>query len=344
LEVFYLRSFASDNNAGVHPKIMEAIIKANEGHVLSYGDDTYTRSAIDKFKQVFGDVDVYFVYNGTGANVLGLTTVTHSFNSIICPQTAHINVDECGAPEKFSGCKLITLDTEDGKTNAEQIKKQLHVLGDQHHSQPKVISITQATELGTVYGLDELKELTDFAHKNGLLVHMDGARIANAAAFLGVGLKEATKDVGIDILSFGGTKNGMMFGEAVVFFNKSLSKDSKFYRKQGMQLASKMRFISAQFDALLTDNLWLKNAKNANTMAKLLEQKLKGIPQVKIVQKVESNAVFAIIPKDAIAKLQKEHFFYVWNEEKSMVRWLTAFDTTQEDVEGFANSIKNAIG
>ncbi|KRQ86405.1 Low specificity L-threonine aldolase [Caloramator mitchellensis] len=335
-----MRSFASDNNARVHPKIMEAIVKANEGDVVSYGDDIYTERAVNKFKEIFGeDIDVYFVYNGTGANVLGLGTITRPYNSIICSSWAHINTDECGAPEKNTGCKIISLPSADAKIQVEDIEKHLHALGVEHHSQPKVISITQSTELGTVYTVDEIKKISDFAHRNNMLVHMDGARIANAAASLNKGLREITRDAGVDVLSFGGTKNGMMFGEAVVFFNKELSKDFKFIRKQSMQLHSKMRYISAQFEALLSDNLWFENAKHANEMAKYLESKVREIKGIEITQKVEANAVFAILPRQTIEKLLKKHFFYIWNEETNEVRWMTSFDTTKEDIDSFVSDI-----
>lgn len=339
-----LKSFASDNNSSVHPKIMEALNRVNTGDVISYGDDDYTRSAVKKFKELLGDdIEVYFVYNGTGANITGIKSAVNSFNSIICVETAHINVDECGAAENFCGSKLITVSSTDGKLKVEHIRKQLYTLGEEHHSQPGLISITESTELGTVYTKEELKELCDFAHKNGLAVHMDGARIANAAAYLNTSIKSLTRDAGVDVLSFGGTKNGMMFGEAVVFFNKDLAKNYKYIRKQGMQLASKMRYISAQFEALLTDDLWLKNARQSNAMARKLEEELLKIPQIRITQKVEANAIFAIVPEAAIKKLLKKYFFYMWDEEKSEVRWVTAFDTTEEDVMNFVNALKEAL-
>ena len=233
------RSFASDNNAGVHPQVMEALAAANQGHVIAYGDDPYTERAVKKFREHFGkEVEVYFVFGGTGANVLGLKAATQSHHAIICAETAHINVDECGAPEKFTGCKLLSLSTPDGKLKASQMGPLLHDVGFEHHVQPRVISISQATEMGTIYTPREVKTLSSFAHDNGMLLHMDGARIANAAASLGVKLKAITKDAGVDILSFGGAKNGMMYGEAVVFFDKKLAGDFKYTRKQGMHLPS----------------------------------------------------------------------------------------------------------
>ena len=338
------RGFASDNNSGVHPEILNAMSSVNRGHTIAYGDDVYTESAIQKFKKIFGkDIDVYFVFTGTGANVLGLKATTEPFNAVICADTAHIHVDECGAPEKFTGCKLLTIPTKNGKITTQQIKPYLHSLGFEHHAQPRVISITQATELGTVYDLEEIKEITDFAHNNNLLVHMDGARLCNAAAGLHTDLKIITSEAGIDVLSFGGTKNGMMYGEAIVFFNKEFSESFKYIRKQGMQLASKMRFIAIQFETLLSNNLWLKNARHANNMAQLLAGEVSKIPQVKITQKVEANGVFAVLPGRVISVLQKEYFFYVWNEETSEVRWMTSFDTTKQDIMNFVKLLKKVL-
>jgi len=338
------RGFASDNNAGVHPEILEAILRANRGHVVAYGDDPYTTSAAEKFKEIFGeDTEVFFVYNGTGANVLSLQAMTYSFHAVICAESAHINEDECGAPEKFTGCKLLTIPTADGKIAIDQVRPFLQAVGNEHHAQPKVISITQATELGTVYQKEEIREIASFAHEHGMLVHLDGARICNAAAALHTGLREATRDLGVDVLSFGGTKNGVMFGEAVVFFNRTLARDFKFIRKQGTQLASKMRYIAVQFEALLTDDLWRRNAVHANSMAKLLEREVRSIPQVTIAQPVEANGVFAAIPQEYIEPLQQEYFFYVWDEARSIVRWMTSFDTTEEDVIGFAALLRRVL-
>jgi threonine aldolase len=338
------RSFASDNNAGVHPQIVEAILAANRGHVIAYGDDPYTERATARFRKEFGnDTDIYFVFGGTGANVLGLKAVTNSYHAIICAETAHINVDECGAPEKFTGCKLLSVATPDGKLTIDLIKHHLHGVGFEHHVQPRVISVSQSTEMGTVYTPQELKELSQFAHKNDMLLHVDGARIANAAASLKTGLKQITKSCGVDLLSFGGTKNGMMYGEAVIFFDRSLSRDFKYIRKQGTHLPSKMRFVSAQFEALLTDELWRRNAEHANRMAQILASQLAKVPNVTLTQKVEANGVFAIIPQKYVPVLQEKYFFYVWNEETSEVRFMTSFDTTEEDIQEFVSLVKRTL-
>ncbi len=336
-----MRSFASDNNSGVHPAVMEQLQRVNVDHVIGYGDDLYTERAIALLQKEFGaESDIYFVFNGTGANVLGLKAIISSYHSILCAETAHLNVDECGAPEQYTGCKLQTVATEEGKLTVEPLKRFLHSVGFQHHVQPRVISISQVTELGTVYKPAEIAKLASFAHQHGLYLHMDGARLANAAASLGVSLRELTADVGVDVLSFGGTKNGLMYGEAVIFFDKKLSSTFKFIRKQGMQLASKMRFVAAQFEALFTDQLWLKNAQHANLMAQKLAVKIAEIPEITLARPVEANSLYAILPPQLIAPLQKEYFFYIWNKAQSEVRWITSFDTTEEDLGCFVNTIK----
>ena len=338
------RSFASDNNAGVHPEVLQAIAAANQGHAVGYGDDPYTESVVRKFKQHFGpEIDVFLVFNGTAANCLSLKALTRSYHAVICAEAAHIYTDECGAPETFTGCKLIPIPTRDGKLTVESVSQAYQGIDDPHHVQPRVISITQATEVGTVYKPAEIKALARFAHARTMFLHVDGARIANAAASLGQTLQQATRDLGVDVLSFGGTKNGALGAEAVVFFDKKLSRDFLYLRKQGMQLASKMRFVCAQFDALLTRDLWRKSAQHANRMARLLRNKLREIPQVKIVYKVEANGVFAKIPRRAIARLQKRYFFYVWNERQSVVRWMCSFDTTEQDVEQFAHFVAKTL-
>jgi threonine aldolase len=338
------RSFASDNNAGVHPEMIEAITAANQGHVIAYGDDIFTERAIKAFQKHFGrDIAVYFVFGGTGANVLGLKAATKSYNAVICAETAHINVDECGAPEKFTGCKLLSVATPDGKLRVEQIKQFMHGIGFEHHVQPGVISVSQATEMGTVYTKAELKTLSDFAHRNNMLFHLDGARIANAAVSLNASLREITRDAGVDVMSFGGAKNGMMYGEAVVFFDKRLASDFKYIRKQGMHLPSKMRFISAQFEALLSGDLWKRSATHANRMARILATELAKVPQIRLTQPVEANGVFAVVPAKYIPKLQKKYFFYVWNEEISEIRLMTSFDTTEDDIAQFVQLVKNIV-
>jgi threonine aldolase len=338
------RSFASDNNAGIHPKVLEAITAANEGHVIAYGDDPYTACAVKLFREHFGKhVEVFFVFGGTGANVLGLKAMTQPHHAIVCAYTAHINVDECGAPEKSTGCKLLSVRTPDGKLTVDHVRPWLDVLGVEHHAQPRVISISQATEMGTVYTPAELKTLARFAHKQGMLLHMDGARISNAAASLKTSLRAITGDAGVDVLSFGGAKNGMMYGEAVVFFDPALAKDFKYTRKQGTHLPSKMRFISAQFEALLSDDLWRQNAIHANRMAQILAKELEKIPQVEITQKVESNGVFARLPPKYIPQLQKQYFFYVWDEAISEVRFMTSFDTTEDDIADFVALVKKTL-
>jgi threonine aldolase len=339
------RSFASDNNAGIHPEVLKAVARVNTGHAVGYGDDPYTQAAVSKFKQHFGaDVEVFIVFNGTAANCLSLKALTESYHAVICTDVAHVHTDECGAPEKFTGCKLVLINAPDGKLTVESVSHAYHGIGDQHHVQPRVISITQATEMGTVYQPREIRDLARFAHQHQMFLHMDGARIANAAVSLGITLREATRDLGVDVLSFGGTKNGAMGAEAVIFFDKKLAQDFLYLRKQGMQLASKMRFISAQFEALLSNHLWRKNAEHANRMAALLKKEVGKIPQVKIVYPVEANGVFVQVPRLAIARLQKRYFFYVWNEEESVVRWMCSFDTTEEDIRQFARFAAETIG
>lgn len=339
------RGFASDNNAGVHPKVMDAIIAANQGHTVGYGDDVYTREAVSHFKREFGDdVEVFFVFNGTGANVVALQAICRPYQAVIATSVAHINVDECGAPEKFTGSKLLVVDTPDGKLTVGDIERFLHAVGVEHHAQPKVVSVTQSTEMGTVYTLNELKAICDYAHANGLLVHMDGARLANAAVSLGCSLRATTRDAGVDVLSFGGTKNGMMMGEAVVFFNPQLTDGIQYVRKQSAQLMSKMRFMSAQFTAMLKDGLWRENAQHSNKMAQLLAQKVSQLPLVTLTQRTQSNGVFARIPRGAVEELQSHFFFYVWDPHTSEVRWMTAFDTTEQDIELFAAKLNEILG
>ena len=338
------RSFASDNNAGIHGEALEAIRRSNDGHVVGYGDDPYTESAMAKFRLHFGeDVAVFFVFNGTAANVLSLQALTRPHHAVLCPALSHIYTDECGAPEKFTGCKLIPLEAPMGKLTVEIVAHSYHGIGDQHHVQPRVISITQATEMGTLYKPAEIEALAQFAHEREMFLHVDGARISNAVAAQGLTLRKATRDLGVDVISFGGTKNGLMGVEAVVFLRPSLAREFLYVRKQGMQLASKMRYMAVQMEALLTDDLWRRNAEQANRMARLLEQEVTKIPRVKIVYPVEANGVFAQIPRESIEKIQERYFFYVWSEQESVVRWMCSFDTTEEDVQNFAKFVGQAV-
>jgi threonine aldolase len=339
-----MKSFASDNYSGIHPEILKAIQDANLEHADSYGNDPYTERAVRGFKEHFGNnIDAYFVYNGTGANVLGLSALTQSFNAIICSELAHINVDESTAPEKFLGCKIIGVFAPEGKLTPASVEERIVRLNDQHHPQVKVISISQSTEYGTVYTAQEVKALSQVAKKYDLFLHMDGARISNAAASLDQPFRSFTRDAGVDVLSFGGTKNGMMAGEAIVFFNTSVAEHFKYFRKQGMQLHSKMRFISAQFEALLSNQLWKRNAIHANAMAKLLERELRKIPSIQVTQAVDANGVFAILPPAIIEHVQQEIFFYVWNDKTNECRFMCSFDTTEEDVMKLAGAIKKHV-
>jgi threonine aldolase len=338
------KTFASDNYAGVLPEVMEALAKANQHHAASYGADEITERVIKKFRSLFGEeTEIFFVYNGTGANVLGLQAMTQSFNSIICSDLAHINVDESTAPEKFLGCKLLTIPTMDGKIYPEQIEARLIRFDDQHHPQPKVISISQTTEYGTVYTVEEIKAISKTAQKHGLLFHMDGSRITNAAVSLREDFATFTKNAGVDVLSFGGTKNGLMFGEAILIFNSAIVRNFKYIRKQGMQLHSKMRFISAQFDALLHNDLWRNSASHSNNMATYLADQLSGVKEIRITQKVQANSIFAVIPENVIAELQRHTYFYVWNEKTSEVRLMCAFDTTKKEVDEFVLQLKRLM-
>jgi threonine aldolase len=319
---------------------LESIRKANEGHAVGYGSDDWTREADSRFAEIFGnDIIPYYVFNGTGANMLALQACTHPFHSIITAETGHINVDECGAPSKFTSCMVKEIATQDGKLNPGLISERLYGIGDQHHSQPKVIYISQVTELGTSYTIEEIRAICDFAHKNNLYVHMDGSRLANAAAFLNTGLRELTRDCGIDILSLGGTKNGMMIGEAVIAFRPELSENLKYFRKQSAQLYSKMRFLSAQYLAYFENDLWLKNALHANTMALELASRLKVLPGIRLTQNVESNALFLTMPPRIIRQLLQSYFFYFWNEAQNEIRLVCSWDTTIEDIESFVNTV-----
>jgi len=337
-------SFASDNASGVHPAVMAALAEANTGHALAYGDDDITPRAVAALRDLFGvPAEVVFTWGGTGANVVGLQCLLAPYQGVICPDSAHIHVDECGAPERFTGSKLLAVRTRDGKLRPEQIEAQVHALGDMHHVQPAVVSITQSTEMGTLYTPAEVTALAEVAHHHGLRVHLDGARIANAAAALGGDIRSFTVDAGVDVLTFGGTKNGMMYGEAVVFLDPVLGEAARFVRKQAGQLPSKMRYVSAQFEALLADDRWLHNAAHANEMASLLAERAESVAGVDVQRPPAVNSVFVTVPPEALTALQDWSFFWEWNPATTEVRWMTSFDTTPDDVERFTDGVAALI-
>ncbi len=343
-----MHDFASDNHAGAHPEVLEAIAAANEGHAGSYGADPWTQRAEALLREQFGgDARGFVVFNGTGANVSSLDALTAPFEGVVCTETAHMNVDECGAPERLAGTKLLTVATEHGKLGPDDLARWESRRGDEHQVQPRLVSITQASELGTVYTVEETRAIADEAHRLEMLLHVDGARLANAAAALGVALAELTTEAGVDVVSFGGTKNGLVFGEAVVFCRAELARDFPFTRKQLGQLASKMRFVSAQFEALLTGDLWLRSARHANDMAARLAAAVEAVDGIEITHPVEANAVFARLPRPAIdrllAELPGEHPFYVWDAARDEVRWMCSWDTTEADVDGFAATVAAAV-
>ncbi len=339
------RGFASDNAATIHPEVLAAIERANTGHAFGYGHDPVTEALEARFSEHFGErARAFPVWGGTGANVLCLRAACRGWEAVICAEAAHLNVDECGAPEAIAGVKLLPVATEDGKLTPSLIERRVERIGDEHAAQPRVVSISQCTELGTVYTVDELRLLTEHAHQRGLLVHVDGARLANAAAALGVSLGAVSTEVGVDMLSFGGTKNGLLGAEAVVFLEPSLGEGFEYLRKQSMQLASKMRFLSAQLDALLTGELWLRCAGHANEMASLLAGRVRELPGVRITRPVQANAVFAVLAPDVFRRLRERYDFYVWDEGTSEVRWMCSWDTTAEDVEEFAAAVAEAAG
>jgi threonine aldolase len=332
--------FASDNHAGVHPDVIAAVVAANDGHAPAYGGDPWTERAAARFREHFGPTARAFpVFNGTAANVLSLLALTQPWQAVVCARTAHLHVDECGAPER-SGRKLLTVDTRDGRLTPELVEPLLVRIGDEHVIQPRLISITQSTELGTVYTPEAVAELAGWAHTHGMLLHVDGARLCNAAASLGLPLRALTTDAGVDAVSFGGTKNGLMGAEAVILLRDDLGVGFKYLRKQGMQLASKMRYISAQLDALLAGDLWERSAAHANAMARRLADGVRDVPGVEITQPVEANGVFAILPPEATERLQRDWPFYVWDEGTGEVRWMAAWDTTPEDVDAFAADVR----
>ncbi|MCT9930002.1 low specificity L-threonine aldolase [Planotetraspora sp. A-T 1434] len=342
------KTFASDNYAGVHPEVLEAIALANGGHQVAYGDDVYTEAVRGVFRRHFGDhAEVWPVFNGTAANVISLRSMCAPWEAVVCPESAHINTDEGGAPEVTGGLKLLPVPTPDGKLTPDLIDRRAWGFGDVHRAQPRVVSISNATELGTLYTPAEIRAICDHAHELGMFVHLDGSRITNAAAALDVPLRALTTDAGVDVLSFGGTKIGLLLGEAVVVLNPSAAKGLPYLRKTGMQLASKMRFVSVQFEALLGGDLWLRNARQANAMARRLAEAVRNVPGVAVPRPVEANAVFAILPADAADRLRKRFRFYNWNEQiadgKVEVRWMCAFDTTEADVDAFAGALREEL-
>lgn len=338
------RGFASDNYAAIHPEVMAAIAEANAGHQVAYGDDDVTAALGDIVRETFGArAQAFPVFNGTGANVVALQAMARRWEAVVCAATAHVNVDEGGAPEHIGGVKLWTVPTPDGKLSPELIDAQAWGFGDVHRAQPAVVTVTQSTELGTVYSSDELAAVVEHAHRLGMSVHLDGARIANAAASLGVPLRALTTDLGVDVISFGGTKNGAMLGEAVIVLNPDTAPGVDFLRKTSMQLASKMRFVSAQLVALLRDDLWLRNASHANAMAAELAARVSGLPGLTVSREVQANAVFAILPPDVTARLQERFRFYTWDQVTGEVRWMCSWDTTPGDVEAFASAVAQEL-
>ena len=334
------RGFASDNYAGIHPEVLGAISRANAGHAVAYGDDDETERLRGMVRDTFGpQAEVFPVFNGTGANVVALQSMCRPWQAVICAESAHVNVDEGGAPEKVAGLKLWTVPTEDGLLTPDLVDVHAVRAGDVHRAQQAVVTITQSSELGTAYTVDQLGRLADHVHSLGLRLHLDGARIANAAASLGVSLRDITTDVGVDAVSFGGTKNGAMGAEAVIVLDPDLSEAVPFLRKSAMQLASKMRFVSAQLTALLTDDLWLRNARHANDMARRLESGVRAIPGVEVMRRVDANAVFAVLPPAVTERLQRDYRFYTWDDHTGEVRWMCSWDTTAEDVDGFVAAI-----
>ena len=339
------RGFASDNYAGAHSEVLAAIAEANEGHQVAYGEDAYTSRLQEVVKSHFGEqAEAFPVFNGTGANVTALTSMLPRWGAVVTTTNAHIHTDENAAPERVSGLKLLTVPTPDGKLTPGLIDVEAWGWGDEHRAQPLAVSITQSTELGTVYSVEEVRAIAEHAHALGMRVHMDGARVANAAASLGTGLREFTSDAGVDVLSFGGTKNGLLYGEAVVVLNPEASEGLIFLRKLSMQLASKMRFVSAQLIALLESDLWMRSASHANAMAARLRSALEGVPAVRFTQPTQANALFAILPRDSADRLREHFRFYDWDPSTGEVRWMTAFDTTEADVDAFAAAIREEVG
>ena len=339
-----MKSFKSDNVSGIHPKVLQAIIEANVGHESPYGNDKWTEKATETIKNLFQkDVDVYFVASGTAANVIGLSGLINVFESVICTETAHINTDECGSFERFSNSKIIYVEEHEGKIKIADIERRLTHIDDEHRVQSRVISISQTTEAGTLYTVREIKELADFAHKNNMYLHLDGARLANAIVALDSSYKEMITDTGVDLLSLGGTKNGMMIGEAIVSFNKEISKNFKYHRKQGMQLLSKMRFVACQFIPYIEDGVWKECAINANEMGQYLKKRLSEFKEINVQEGFETNMIFANMDKRIIDNLQDKFGFYIIDEKSNLVRLVTSFDTEKEDVDKFILAIEDTV-
>lgn len=339
------RSFASDNNAPVAPEILDALRAANEGDAVGYGDDPWTAAAVERFREHFGAAtDVYFTFNGTGANVVALACLLQPWQAVLCPASAHLQVDECAALERFAGSKTIPILTSDGKLRPADLEPHLHVSDEEHHPQPRIVSISQSTEYGDIYEPDEIRALCEYAHRRGLLVHVDGARIANAAAALHATPRALSVDLGVDVLSFGGTKNGLLLGEAICFFDPALAAGAApFVRKQAMQLASKMRYVAAQFEALLTGDLWLRYATHANAMTARLHERIAAIEGIRVTRPVRCNAIFATMDRAALARAQNEFFFFIFDEALPEARWMTHWATQPEDVDAFADCLERAL-
>jgi threonine aldolase len=339
------RGFASDNSATVHPRVLESIAAANVGHAFGYGHDPYTESVERRLAEALGapEASVFFVFNGSGANVLSLRASLRPWEAVIVSANAHLETDEVGAPEAVAGVKLLVAETVDGRVTLDGVRRLIERPNDEHAVKPALLSLTQATELGTLYSIDELRALGELAHGAGLRVHVDGARFANAAAALGVSLPKLVASCGIDLLSFGGTKNGLMIGEAVVVFDPELAPGMLHLRKQTLQLASKMRYVAAQFDALLHDDLWLQNASHANAMAQRLYDAVSGIDGVGVSRRPAANALFAVIAADVRRRLQQEFDFYEWDDATGEVRWMCSWDTTEDDIDRFAAAVAAAL-
>ena len=338
------RGFASDNYAGVHPEVLAAIAEANGGHQVAYGEDAYTARLQEVVRSHFGELaEAFPVFNGTGANVTALTSLLPRWGAVVTSAHAHINTDEGGAPERMTGLKLLTVETPDGKLTPELIDRQAWGWGDEHRAQPLAVSITQTTELGTLYTADEVRAIADHVHEAGMVLHMDGARLSNAGAALGGQLASFTSEAGVDILSLGGTKNGLLLGEAVVVLNPDASSGLVFLRKLTMQLASKMRFLSAQLLALLDGDLGLRSATHANAMAARLRSALEGAPGLSFSQPTQANAIFAVLANDVADRIRARHRFYDWDRAAGQVRWMTAFDTTDDDVDAFAAAVREEL-